>query len=66
MCDAAVRSVSDFIDAGDPTRTPPSQPSNNGGSSTDVRNYVGQSAWGVWGAMGTIGSGEAKSLSGDQ
>jgi prepilin-type N-terminal cleavage/methylation domain-containing protein len=66
MCDAAVRSVSDFIDAGDPTRTPPSQPSNNGGSSTDVRNYVGQSAWGVWGAMGTIGSGEAKSLSSDQ
>ncbi len=62
MCDAAVRSVSDFIDAGDPTQTPPSQPSNNGGSSTDVRNYVGQSAWGVWGAMGTIGSREAKSI----
>jgi prepilin-type N-terminal cleavage/methylation domain-containing protein/prepilin-type processing-associated H-X9-DG protein len=63
MCDGSVRSVSDFIDAGDPTRTPPSQPSNNGTGSTDVRNYVGQSAWGVWGAMGTIGSGEVKSVS---
>jgi type II secretory pathway pseudopilin PulG len=62
MCDAAVRSVSDFIDAGNPIQTPPSQPSNNGGSSTDVRNYVGRSAWGVWGAMGTITSGETLSL----
>ena len=66
MCDAAVRSVSDFIDAGDPNLTPPSQPSNNGGSSTDVRNYVGESQWGVWGAMGTISSREVKSLSSDQ
>ena len=56
--DGSTRSLADQIDAGDPTASPGTQPSNNGGSSTDARNYTGNSKWGVWGAMGTYASGE--------
>jgi prepilin-type N-terminal cleavage/methylation domain-containing protein/prepilin-type processing-associated H-X9-DG protein len=59
MCDGSVRMLSDSIDAGIPgddwLTTPPS-----GG--VDARNYTGPSQWGVLGALGTISSGETRSL----
>jgi prepilin-type N-terminal cleavage/methylation domain-containing protein len=58
MMDASTRTIAETIDAGDPTQSPPVVPSVNGGSNTDPRNYTGQSAWGVWGAMGTRNSAE--------
>ena len=58
MMEASTRTISDNIDAGDPTQSPPVVPSVNGGSNTDPRNYTGPSAWGVWGAMGTRRSAE--------
>jgi prepilin-type N-terminal cleavage/methylation domain-containing protein len=53
FCDGSIRFVADSVDAGNPNQTPP-QPSN----STPL-TYTGPSLWGVWGAMGTIGRGEA-------
>jgi prepilin-type N-terminal cleavage/methylation domain-containing protein len=55
MCDASVRFVSDNVDAGDPTVTPPKV-------SSDAKRYTGESMWGVWGAMGTIRGGESRPL----
>ena len=46
MCDASVRFVSNTIDAGDPSQTPPV-------------NALGASMWGVWGALGTTKGGES-------
>ena len=60
MMDASTRTITEMIDAGDPTQSPPVIPSVNGGSNTDPRNYTGPSAWGVWGAMGTRSSGEGQ------
>jgi hypothetical protein len=62
MMDASTRTINDNINAGDPTQSPPVVPSVNGGSNADPRNYNGSSAWGVWGAMGTRGSGEIQRL----
>ena len=45
MCDASVRFISNFIDAGDPSLTPPV-------------TALGPSRWGVWGALGTAKGGE--------
>ena len=56
MCDASVRFVSDTVDAGDPTVTPPL------GTDSDAKRYTGESMWGVWGAMGTISGRENKRL----
>jgi len=47
MADAAVRFVSDTIDAGDPTIAPIKV-------SNDYQQYNGQSQWGVWGGLGTM------------
>jgi prepilin-type processing-associated H-X9-DG protein len=57
FADGAVRFVSELIDAGDPTQTPPS----GSGCYTDRRFYKGQSLWGVWGALGTMRGGETVS-----
>ena len=46
MCDASVRFISNYIDAGDPSQTPPVQ-------------TLGASKWGVWGALGTTKGGES-------
>ena len=46
MCDGSVRFVSNYIDAGDPSQTPPV-------------TALGASKWGVWGAMGTAKGGES-------
>ena len=46
MCDGAVRFVSDTVDAGDPSQTPPV-------------TALGASKWGVWGAMGSANGGES-------
>jgi prepilin-type N-terminal cleavage/methylation domain-containing protein len=46
MCDAAVRFVSNTIDAGDPAQTPPV-------------TALGPSKWSVWGALGTFKGGES-------
>ncbi|MDR1290531.1 MAG: DUF1559 domain-containing protein [Planctomycetaceae bacterium] len=45
--DVSVQFVSDSVDCGDPTQTPPT---------------YGQSPYGVWGAMGSADGGESKSL----
>lgn len=50
MADASVRFVSDTIDVGNPSATP-------------VGTYetaIGESPWGIWGALGTINGGESK------
>jgi hypothetical protein len=50
MMDAAIRKISNSIDCGTPTSTPP-----------DAAQRAGEkleSPFGVWGAMGTIASGE--------
>jgi prepilin-type processing-associated H-X9-DG protein len=49
MCDGSVRFVSETVDAGSP---------NQNMSMT----HVGQSPWGVWGALGSLDGGEAKGL----
>jgi len=46
MCDGSVRFVSNTIDAGDPSLTPPV-------------TALGASRWGVWGALGTATGGES-------
>jgi hypothetical protein len=46
MCDGSTRFVSDTIDAGDPSLTPPV-------------TAFGASKWGVWGALGTAKGGES-------
>jgi hypothetical protein len=55
MCDGASRFISETIDCGDLTVTPPTPSSN-------ATYYKGQSVWGVWGALGTISCGEQLSL----
>ncbi|MFM7289886.1 MAG: DUF1559 domain-containing protein [Planctomycetia bacterium] len=55
MCDGATRFISETIDCGDLTVTPPT-------TSSDARYYKGQSMWGVWGALGTISHGEQRPL----
>lgn len=52
MGDGSVRFITESIDTGDLTVTPPSP---NGNS----RRYNGPSLWGVWGAMGSSRGGEA-------
>ena len=47
MCDGGVRFVSNYIDAGDPSATPTYQ------------GDIGQSKWGIWGALGTTKGGES-------
>lgn len=54
MCDASVRFISETINAGDPSQTPP----NMNGRPQD---YQGPSLWGVWGALGTPKGGESVS-----
>jgi hypothetical protein len=56
MCDASTRFVSELVDTGDPTVTPPL------GAGSDARRYLGESMWGVFGAMGTISGAENKRL----
>ena len=46
MCDASVRFITNYIDAGDPSVTPPV-------------TALGASKWGVWGALGTAKGGES-------
>jgi hypothetical protein len=46
MCDASVRFITNYIDAGDPSQTPPV-------------TALGPSKWGVWGALGTAKGGES-------
>jgi hypothetical protein len=55
MCDGASRFISETIDCGDLTVTPPTTSSN-------ATYYKGQSMWGVWGALGTISCGEQRPL----
>jgi len=55
MCDGASRFISETIDCGDLSVTPPT-------TSSDATKYTGQSMWGVWGAMGTISRGEVRSI----
>jgi prepilin-type N-terminal cleavage/methylation domain-containing protein len=55
MCDGASRFISETIDCGDLTVTPPQ-------ASSDATKYAGQSMWGVWGALGTISRGEQRPL----
>ncbi len=52
MCDGAVRFVSETINTGDPGVT----------LSGDFATAIGESPWGVWGAMGSRDGGENKSL----
>ena len=56
MCDGAVSFISDTIDCGDLSVTPPTTPFG------DATRYNGQSVWGVWGALGTISRGETARL----
>ncbi|MDO5567433.1 MAG: DUF1559 domain-containing protein, partial [Planctomycetia bacterium] len=53
MVDGSVRFVSDTIDIGSPSSTIPGP---------DYQNMIGESLWGIWGAMGTINGGESKSM----
>ena len=46
MCDASVRFITNYIEAGDPSLTPPV-------------TALGASKWGVWGALGTAKGGES-------
>ena len=46
MCDASVRFITNYVDAGDPSVTPPV-------------TALGASKWGVWGALGTAKGGES-------
>jgi hypothetical protein len=55
MCDGASRFISETIDCGDLTVTPPQ-------AYSDATKYAGQSMWGVWGALGTISRGEQRPL----
>ncbi|MDR2706111.1 MAG: DUF1559 domain-containing protein [Planctomycetaceae bacterium] len=49
MCDGSVRFVSQTIDAGSPNQNM-------------SMSHVGSSPWGVWGALGSLDGGEAKSF----
>ncbi|MCX7430948.1 MAG: DUF1559 domain-containing protein [Planctomycetia bacterium] len=55
MCDGASRLISETIDCGDLSVTPPTTSSN-------ATYYKGESMWGVWGALGTISRGEQRPL----
>jgi prepilin-type N-terminal cleavage/methylation domain-containing protein len=46
MCDASVRFITSYVDAGDPSQTPPV-------------TALGASKWGIWGALGTTKGGES-------
>jgi len=59
MCDGSVRMLSDSIDAGNPGDAWLTAPPSGG---VDARNYTGPSQWGVLGALGTISSGETRSV----
>ncbi|MDO5567593.1 MAG: DUF1559 domain-containing protein, partial [Planctomycetia bacterium] len=52
MCDGAVRFVSDTIDVGTPGAT----------LTGTYATAIGESPWGIWGAMGSRDGGESKSL----
>ena len=62
MLDGSARTISETINAGDPSLPSPVVPSNNGVNNTDPRNYTGPSQWGVWGAIGTHNSSEQLQL----
>lgn len=73
MTDGAVRFVSDSIDAGDPTLKlgaalfPSNAPPDAGadgyfGGSAEGHRWMGESTYGVWGAIATPSHGESKSL----
>ena len=64
MADGAVRFVSDTIDAGKPGVTISTAGLSLGTSSgKDFAGvYIGESYWGIWGAMGSTCGGESKAL----
>jgi prepilin-type N-terminal cleavage/methylation domain-containing protein/prepilin-type processing-associated H-X9-DG protein len=55
MCDGSVRFVNDDIDCGNQNTTPSSV-------FASYTEYIGQSLWGVWGAIGTTYCSEPRSL----
>jgi prepilin-type N-terminal cleavage/methylation domain-containing protein/prepilin-type processing-associated H-X9-DG protein len=57
MCDGSTRMLNETIDHGDPTAAWTISPARQYAS-----QYLGQSQWGVLGALGTIAGGEARSL----
>jgi prepilin-type processing-associated H-X9-DG protein len=61
ICDGSVRFVSETIDTGTlPTGS--SLSTILGVTADPYKNYTGASIFGIWGAMGTIGGSESKSL----
>ncbi|MDD3588438.1 MAG: DUF1559 domain-containing protein [Thermoguttaceae bacterium] len=64
MADGAVRFISDTIDCGTPSTNLGSYGITTDDSDGQRFNhlYIGESPWGVWGAMGSVNGGESKSL----
>jgi len=74
MADGAVRFVSDSVDPGNsnlklgasffPDNTPPPSPNAEGylGGNPEPHRWMGESTYGVWGALATPAHGESKSL----
>ncbi|MCL2118421.1 MAG: DUF1559 domain-containing protein [Planctomycetaceae bacterium] len=56
LLDGSVQFVSETVECGDLTASPPAYPDRFGGRSPSYSNY------GVWGAMGTPAGGESKSI----
>ena len=52
MADGSVKFVSDTVDVGNPSQS----------VSMDATNAIGESPWGIWGAMGSLNGGESKAL----
>ncbi|MDO5566948.1 MAG: DUF1559 domain-containing protein, partial [Planctomycetia bacterium] len=61
MADGSVRFISDTINAGNPSLTT-TEVNTKTGMTSNHYEFVGESLWGIWGAMGSAVGGESVSL----